>query len=269
MTDAEIDEIIQVLKREHGYDFSNYSMASFRRRVQRVMNLYHIAGFYDLKYALVNDKKFIGHFVHEISVCVTEMFRDPQFFKKLTDKVLPLLASYPTIKIWHAGCSTGEEVFSLAILLDEMGLLQRSRIYATDINQEAIEKAKKGIIDARNIKEYTQNYIKAGGKNDFSVYYTARYDNAMIKKELREGIVFSQHNLVVDGAFNEFQLVCCRNVLIYFNRTLQNHVLSLFYSSLAPLGFLALGIKESLLFTEAKDKFDVVDNANKIFRRKV
>lgn len=269
MTAAELDEIILLLNREHGYDFSNYSMASFKRRVLRVMSLNRITNFYDFKYAVINDKKFVAHFVQEITVNVTEMFRDPLFFSKLRDKVLPLLASYPTIKVWHAGCSTGEEVYSMAILVHEMGLLQRCRIYATDINQAAIDKAKKGIIDVRLIKEYTQNYIKAGGKNDFSAYYTARYDNAIIKKELRESIVFSQHNLVVDGAFNEFQLICCRNVLIYFNRTLQNHVLNLFYNSLSPLGFLALGIKESLLFTTAKDRFTVIDNTAKIYRRKV
>ncbi len=268
MTNEEVDEIILLLHREHGYDFSNYSPASFKRRVLRVIALNRIANFYDLKFALVNDKKFAGHFVQEITVNVTEMFRDPQFFSALSSRVLPTLASYPSIKIWHAGCSTGEEVYSLAILLHEAGLLKRSRIYATDINTAALEKAKKGIIDVRLVKEYTQSYIKTGGKNDFSSYYTARYDNAIIKKELRESVVFSQHNLVVDGAFNEFQLICCRNVLIYFNRVLQNRVLNLFYNSLAPLGFMGLGIKEAILFADIKNKFDAVDNTVKIFRRK-
>jgi chemotaxis protein methyltransferase CheR len=268
MTNADMEEIVLLLNREHGFDFSNYSAASFKRRVLRVMSLSRIGTFYDLKYAIINDKKFVAHFVQEIPVNVTEMFRDPVFFKKLDEKVLPLLASYPTIKIWHAGCSTGEEVYSLAIMLHEMELLKRCRIYATDINPAAIEKAKKGIIDLRLLKEYTQNYIKAGGTADFSSYYTARYDNAIIRKDLREKVVFSQHNLVIDGAFNEFQLICCRNVLIYFNKVLQNHVLKLFYNSLAPLGYLALGIKESLLFTDVKDRFEAIDAHVKIFRRK-
>lgn len=231
------------------------------------MSLNRIASFYDLKYAVTNDKKFVAHFIQEITVNVTEMFRDPQFYKKLNDKVLPVLASYPSIKIWHAGCSTGEEVYSLAILLHEMDLLKRVRIYATDINTLALEKARKGIIDVRLVKEYTRNYIKAGGKSDFSSYYTARYDNAIIHRHLRERVVFSQHNLVADSVFNEFQLICCRNVLIYFNSFLQNRVLQLFYNSLSPLGYLALGIKESLLFTGLQHKFEVADGTAKIFRR--
>jgi len=267
MTTAELDEIILLLKSEHGYDFSNYSAASFKRRVQRVMSLHRVANFYDLKYTITNDKHFVALFVQEITVNVTEMFRDPNFFRKLKDSVLPVLASYPSIKIWHAGCSTGEEVYSLAILLQEMGLFERTRIYATDINGAALEKARKGIVDVRLIKEYTQNYIKAGGSADFSLYYTARYDHAIMRKNVRERIVFSQHNLVVDGVFNEFQLICCRNVLIYFNRVLQNRVLQLFYNSLSPLGYLALGIKESLMFTDVKNKFETIDNTNKIFRR--
>ena len=267
MTNAELEEIITLLKHEYGYDFSNYSVASFQRRVYRVMSLYHLSNFYDLKYAITNDKKFVTKFVQDITVNVTEMFRDPSFYKKLHNKVLPALASYPSIKIWHAGCSTGEEAYSMAILLHEMGLLNRTLIYATDLNKAAIDKAKKGIVDMKYVKEYTQNYLKSGGRAEFSSYYTARYDNAILQKNLRDKIVFSQHNLVSDSAFNEFQLICCRNVLIYFNRTLQNHVLSLFYSSLSPLGYLALGIKESLLFTEVKDKFDTVDNTTKIFRR--
>lgn len=268
MTNEELDEIIVLLKQKYGYDFSNYSGASFKRRVLRVMDLNRVNGFYDLKYTLTNDKKFVPRFLQDLTVNVTEMFRDPQFYKQLNEKVLPVLASYPNIKIWHAGCSTGEEVYSLAILLHEMNLLKRCIIYATDLNPVNIEKARKGMVDVKFMKEYTQNYIKSGGKEDFSSYYTARYDNALIRKDIREKIVFSQHNLVVDGAFNEFQLICCRNVLIYFNRVLQNHVLHLFYNSLAPLGYLALGIKESLLFTDEKNKFETVAEQVKIFRRK-
>jgi chemotaxis protein methyltransferase CheR len=180
---------------------------------------------------------------------------------------LPVIASYPSIKIWHAGCSSGEEVFSMAILLHEAGLLKRTKIYATDLNPNNIEKAKKGILPADVLKEYVGNYLRAGGQRDFASYYTAMYDNAIIRKDLRENIIFSQHNLVTDQVFNEFQLILCRNVMIYFNRQLQNRVINLFYNSLSTFGFLALGIKESLLFSDLKDKFEVVSNPEKIFKR--
>jgi chemotaxis protein methyltransferase CheR len=268
MTNNEVEEIIVLLKQQYGYDFANYSMASFKRRVQRVIDINRMNDVYSLKYAILNKKEFERQLLENITVNVTEMFRDPQFYKELAQKVLPVLASYPTIKIWHAGCCTGEEVFSLAIMLHEADLLKRCRIYATDVNPANIEKAGHGIIDARMMKDYTQNYIKAGGRNDFSSYYTARYEHAIIRKDLREKIFFSQHNLVSDEVFNEFQLICCRNVLIYFNRTLQNRVLNLFYNSLAPLGYLALGTKESLLFTDVKGSFETVDGTAKIFRKK-
>jgi len=268
LTNNEVAEIIVLLKQQYGYDFANYSLASFKRRLQRVIDISRMDGFAALKNAILHEKGFETLLLQNITVNVTEMFRDPSCYKLLCDKVLPVLASYPSIQIWHAGCSTGEEVFSLAILLHEAGLLKRCRIYATDINPENIAKAGQGIMDARMLKDYTQNYIKAGGKADFASYYTARYGHAIIRKDLREKIVFSQHNLVSDGVFNEFQLICCRNVLIYFNRVLQSRVLGLFYNSLAPLGYLALGTKESLLFSDVKERFETVDSVAKIFRRK-
>jgi chemotaxis protein methyltransferase CheR len=197
------------------------------------------------------------------------MFRDPIFYRALREKVLPKLAAYPVIKIWHAGCSTGEEVFSMCILLHEAGLLDRARIYATDLNPANIEKAKTGIIPVRYMKDYTANYIQAGGTSDFSMYYTARYENAMIAKELRNNVVFSLHNLVSDQVFNEFQLICCRNVLIYFNKELQNRIFHLFYESLTPMGYMAIGMKESLLFTDMRHKFETVQATTKIYRRKI
>ena len=268
ITDTEVQEIIVLLMTQYGYDFTNYSMASFKRRVLRVMDINKMDSLYKLKNAILHDATFKRQLLETVTVNVTEMFRDPLFYKQITNKVLPVLASYPNINIWHAGCSTGEEVFSMVILLQEAGLLKRCRIYATDVNPANIEKAQQGIIDARMMKDYTQNYIKAGGKNDFSSYYPARYENAIIRKDLREKIVFTQHNLVGDEVFNEFQLICCRNVLIYFNRILQNRVLDLFYNSLAPLGYLALGTKESLLFTGVKEKFEITDSTAKIFRKK-
>jgi len=267
ITTEELTDILQVINLNYGYDFSNYSQASMRRRMARCMQTAGIDAVYDLKYALVNDKSFFSWFLQVLTVNVTEMFRDPGFYKELKEKVLTKLATYPVIKIWHAGCATGEEVYSMAIMLKEEGLLNRSKIYATDLNPGNLEKARKGIIPLKQMKDYTFNYIQSGGKDDFSSYYTARYDNAIIHKDLRENIIFSQHNLVTDQVFNEFQLICCRNVLIYFNKELQNNVLHLFYKSLAPLTYLALGMKESLLFSDLRNKFTAVSAVNKIFRR--
>jgi chemotaxis protein methyltransferase CheR len=203
-----------------------------------------------------------------ITVNVTEMFRDPAFYKSLREQVIPKLAAYPNIKIWHAGCSTGEEVFSMAILLQEAGLLSRTKIYATDLNPTNLERAAAGILPLDNMKDFTQNYIQSGGLADFSNYYTARYDNVLIKKELRRHIAFFQHNLVTDKVFNEFQLICCRNVFIYFNRELQNSVLQLFFDSLSSRGYLAMGLKETMRFADIHGKFETVHAYHKIYRRK-
>lgn len=262
-----LSEIVSILQTQHGYDFSNYAKASFVRRIERVMDLADLRTVYDLKFQLTNNKEFFAYFLQNITVNVTEMFRDPMFYKDLSEKVIPVLATYPYIKIWHAGCSTGEEVYSLSILLHEAGLLDRCKIYATDLNPLNLEKAKIGILSTKQMREYTQNYLQAGGKSEFSNYYTARYDSVIISKELRKNVVFSQHNLVTDGVFNEFQLICCRNVMIYFNRQLQNRAYNLFYESLSHLGYLAVGAKESLLFAPIKQKFDAVTASSKIFRR--
>ncbi|TDH29151.1 protein-glutamate O-methyltransferase CheR [Segetibacter sp. 3557_3] len=267
LTDQELTEVLQLINQLYGYDFTGYASASMHRRVYRFMHASGLNTYDDLRYNLSEQKATFEHFLEFISVNVTEMFRDPEFFKTIKEEVFPRLATYPLIRIWHAGCATGEEVFSMAILLKEAGLLERTRIYATDINPVNIEKAKKGIMTLQVIKDYTANYIKSGGSKDFSGYYTALYNNALISKELRENILFSQHNLVTDQVFNEFQLVCCRNVMIYFNKGLQNKVLHLLHDSLAPLGYLALGPKESLLFTDIADRFEVISPAFKIFRR--
>jgi len=269
LTSDEIRTLQQLILQQHGYDFTQYSVASFERRVSRFLTVSGLKSFYDLKYHLINNKDFFTFFLENLTVNVTEMFRDPTFYRHLREEVLPQLATYPVIKIWHAGCATGEEVFSMCILLQEENLLDRSIIYATDLNPKNIEHAKKGIVPLNVMKEYTQNYHLSGGKNDFSSYYTASYDNVLIKKELRKRIVFSQHNLVTDHAFNEFQLILCRNVLIYFDRPLQNRVIHLFYESLSPQGFLALGIKESLLFADDRNNFEIAQPLTKIFRRKL
>ncbi|GAA4469585.1 chemotaxis protein CheR [Nibrella saemangeumensis] len=265
----ELNAIIDLIRLQYGYDFSDYAPASFRRRIARCMSTAGIKTAYDLKFHLLNDKPFFGWFLQSITVNVTEMFRDPAFYKMLREQVLPTLASYPVLKIWHAGCATGEEVFSMAILLQEEGLLRRTRIYATDLNPANLERARTGIVPLQHMRDYTFNYIQSGGKNEFSSYYTARYENAIIDKELRQNILFSPHNLVTDQVFNEFQLICCRNVLIYFNKVLQNRVIHLFYDSLSPLGYLAIGMKESLLFSDIRDRFDVVSATTKVFRRKM
>jgi chemotaxis protein methyltransferase CheR len=267
ISDEELEDIVSLIRIRHGYDFSNYAAASLKRRVEKFMQQSK-ASLFDLKYHITNDKAYFFWMLQSLTVNVTEMFRDPQFYKMMRETILPKLSSYPIIKIWHAGCSTGEEVFSMAILLKELDLLKRSKIYATDINISNVEKAVAGIIPMHYMKDYTANYIKSGGTEDFSDYYTAKYNNAIIKKELKKNIVFSQHNLVTDHAFNEFHLICCRNVLIYFNNKLQNHAMTLFYESLAPLGYLALGTKESIAFTDVQTRFETVSGTNKIFRRK-
>lgn len=255
------------LKEHHGYDFSNYARASFTRRVNKYMGDNEIISASDLQSHLGNDKNHITKFLHTVTVNVTEIFRDPFAYRVLREKIVPALASYPNIKIWHAGCSTGEEVFSMCILLEEAGLLGRTTIYATDINAANIEKAKTGMLPLSKMKEYTSNYINAGGTAEFADYYTARYNHALIRSELRKQVVFFQHNLVTDQAFNEFHFILCRNVMIYFDRQLQNRILRLFYESMPRLGFLSLGVKESISFSTVVDKFETIDTDTKLFRK--
>jgi len=268
ITDEELVEILQLLLHQYGYDFCNYTTASLKRRILHFMDAMRINNVYDLKYSLTDHKDFFTQFLQTVTVNTTDMFRDPTFYKTIREKILPELATYPVIKIWHAGCATGEEVFSLSILLYEAQLLKRCLIYATDVNAVNLERASKGFVPLDNLKEYIHNYHESGGKNDFSSYYTARYDYLQINKELLTNIVFSHHNLVSDGVFNEFQLILCRNVLIYFNSHLQNKVVTLLYDSLSLLGYLGLGTKESLLFTDLKSKFDCVYPTQNIFKRR-
>lgn len=264
----DLNEIINILFHRHGYDFSNYTKASLLRRVNRFVSEIKAKSVYDLKFRLLNDEDVFKQFLQEVTVNVTELFRDPLYYKAIREQVLPVLASYPIIKIWHAGCSTGEEVFSMCILLHEAGLLNRTRLYATDINPINLAKAKNGIIPLGNMKDYTTNYLKSGGKESFSDYYSARYNHAIIKEYLRKKIIFSQHNLVSDSVFNEFQFISCRNVMIYFDKTLQERVLKLFHDSLSPLGFLGLGFKETLLFSTLNEEYSIVNKEAKIYRRK-
>jgi chemotaxis protein methyltransferase CheR len=259
--------LLESIRCTYGYDFTEYAEASVKRRVHHFMNTNKFNSIKDLERTLLKEDVVFEQFIQDVTVNVTEMFRDPAFYKSLQKNVIPRLATYPFIKIWIAGSSTGEEVYSVAIFLKENGLLDRSVIYATDINQKALQIAKEGIYHIKNMKGYTSNYIKAGGKYAFSDYYVAQYDSALLDRSLKQSIVFSVHNLAVDRSFNEFQLILCRNVLIYFNQQLQNKVITLFHESLCPLGFLALGNKESLLFAERRGGFEEVDRRERIFIR--
>jgi chemotaxis protein methyltransferase CheR len=266
--DISADELLEFLKSiqvKYGYDFTGYSEASLKRRVINFMGKQKINTISDLAALLLNSESHFEFFIQELSVTVTEMFRDPYFFRALREKVLPRLATYPVVRIWVAGCATGEEVYSMAILLKEENLLDRSIIYATDINRKSLQIAREGIYSLENMKSYTTNYMKAGGKESFSKYYQAKYDLALFDKSLRQNVVFAPHNLTADKVFNEFQLITCRNVLIYFTQQLQNQVLDLFYESLCPFGFLGLGTKESLLFMDKKNCFQEGDEKMKIF----
>jgi chemotaxis protein methyltransferase CheR len=261
----ELKELLESIRFIYGYDFTEYAESSVKRRISDFMSSNKITSLGALGKALLKEDAFFEQFVQEITVNVTEMFRDPGFYSSLRKNIVARLATYPFIKIWIAGSSTGEEIYSLAILLKEEGLLERTVIYATDINQKALQSAREGIYSMRNMDHYAKNYLKAGGKKDLSEYYTAKYDAVLLDRSLKQNIVFAVHNLTVDKSFNEFQLILCRNVLIYFNQSLQNKVLNLFHESLCPFGYLGLGSKESLLFADRKKNFDEVDTKEKIF----
>lgn len=251
----------------YGYDFTGYARASLKRRIDSFYAKNRLSSFAELQQQLMEDPSYFMRFVEEVTVNVTEMFRDPVFYKTLREDILPVLATYPFIRIWHAGCSTGEEVYSMAILLKEANLLHKSILYATDLNQAVLEKAKSGIFPISTMQQNSENYIRSGGKADFSAYYYANYNNAKFNSMFGERMIFSTHNLVADASFNEFQLILCRNVLIYFDKELQAKVLRLFDKSLESLGFLALGSKESLRFSSIASHYKQVANKEKIWRK--
>lgn len=261
----EMEQLIQLIKNVHGFDFSDYSSASLKRRISRVTQLQNLSLF-DLKDLLTNDPDYFEHFLTEITVNVTEMFRDPDFFQSLKHHVLPYLDSYQHIKVWNAGCSSGEELYSFAITFEEASLYQRSFMYGTDINAIVIDQARSGRYPLKQMKLYAENYRQAGGVNSLSDYYQTDHEAAVIIPELKQRTLFSIHNLVSDGVFNEFHLISCRNVLIYFNQSLQEKVIQLFYDSLANFGFLCLGSKESLKGNVAR-RFKVIDRKNNIYQK--
>lgn len=266
ISDEQIEILLNDILEIYGYDFTEYSKASIKRRIVRLYVLDKHLGFSEFRFTIRTDPEYFGRFVEEITVNVTEMFRDQQFYQTLRDNILPTLGTYPMIRIWLAGCSTGEEAYSIAIILKELKLLHKSLIYATDINTSVLEKASSGLFPLSQMKLYSENYILSGGKEDFSTYYSANYSLAKFDDDLRGRIIFSTHNLVADRSFNEFQLILCRNVLIYFNRTLQFKVLNLFDESLESLGYLALGTKETIEFSTIVKKYKRIKN-QKIWRK--
>ncbi len=257
--DEEVESLIKEVYDRYGYDFSEYSRASFKRRINRICLIDRFTSFAELRYTVLNDPEYLKRFIEEITVNVTEMFRDPFFFKTLREKILPQLGTYPLIRIWVAGCSTGEEAYSIAILLKEANLYHKSLIYGTDLNPSVLEKARAGIFPLQQMKLYSENYMLSGGTKDFSDYYTANYDSVRFDKNLQQKLILSTHNLVSDSSFNSFQLIICRNVLIYFDRGLQEKVFRLFDNSLENLGFLALGAKETLRFSKLDKNYHQVD----------
>ncbi|MFL5561835.1 MAG: CheR family methyltransferase [Gemmatimonadaceae bacterium] len=262
----EIELLLEAIFRHYGFDFRSYAFSSIRRRIWKRINAEELPNVTSLQERVLHDPQVMERLLLDLSINVTAMYRDPGFYRAFREQVVPLLRTYPFIRVWHAGCSTGEEVYSMAILLEEEGLLGKSRLYATDINEVVLQQARAGIFPLERMQEYTENYIKAGGKRAFSEYYVAKYDGALFNPSLTEHVVFSQHNLVTDRSFSEFNVILCRNVLIYFDRSLQAKVHRLFYDSLVNFGILGLGGKESLKFSQYEDCYEQI-SSEKIYRK--
>jgi len=264
---VEIELMLEGIFRQYGFDFRSYAYASIRRRLWKRVEAEGLANLSELQALVLHDTDSMERLLLDLSVNVTSMFRDPLFYSVFRTKVIPLLRTYPFIRLWHAGCSTGEEVYSVAIMLEEAGLYDRARLYATDINDVVLQQARRGIFPIERMQEYTENYIRAGGTRSFSEYYTAKYDGALFDQRLMRNVVFAQHNLVTDRSFAEFHVIFCRNVLIYFDQNLQNRVHSLFYDSLVRLGMMCLGSKESLKFSKYEPCYERLDASEKIYRK--
>jgi chemotaxis protein methyltransferase CheR len=264
----ELELFLEAIYQRYGYDFRHYARASARRRALHILSKSGCENLSDLIPLLLRNEEFAQKAVHDFSITVTEMFRDPDFYQAVRQTVMPYLQTYPFIKIWVAGCATGEEVYSLAILLQEEGLYDRTTIYATDFNETALKKAAEGIYPLKEVQQYTGNYQKSGGARSFSDYYHAEYNSAIMDASLKANITFANHNLVTDSVFSEVQVVFCRNVLIYFDRTLQNWALNTLANSLARGGFLCLGTKETLEFSTIFDQFKAVIFEQRIYQKR-
>ena len=263
----EVELLLEAVHRRYGFDFREYAPASLKRRLWRRIRAEGLGSVSGLQERVLHDPAVMEQLLLDLSINVTAMFRDPTFYGAFREKVVPVLKTYPFARIWVAGCSTGEEVYSLSILLEEEGLRDRARIYATDINEAVLERARAGVFALDRMQEYTRNYIRAGGKRAFSEYYVAAYDGAQFQRSLADNVVFAQHNLVSDRSFNEFHVIVCRNVMIYFDRPLQDRVHELFYESLATFGVLALGHKESIRFSQHEGSYQELDPLEKLYRK--
>ncbi len=267
LEDIELHLLLEGIYRHYGLDFRDYAAASLKRRIHETMNAEGTRTVSAYQDKVLHDSACMDRLMLALSINVTAMFRDPGFYATFRQKVVPLLRTYPFVRIWHAGCATGEEVYSLAILLQEENLYAKCRIYATDMNKEVLRKAREGIFPLSAMKEYTNNYMQAGGKRFFSDYYTAQYGSVIFRPSLIENVVFSEHNLATDSSFNEFQVVLCRNVMIYFNKTLQARVHNLIYDSLSMFGVFGIGNKESLRFTSRESFYEELDDKDKLYRK--
>ncbi|MGE7695493.1 CheR family methyltransferase [Lysinibacillus sp. NPDC094177] len=266
-TDLEIDLLLEAIYRLSGFDFRQYNRSSISRRINNRMRINNIPTISRVLEKVIHENGFLEQLLNDFSINVTEMFRNPSFFNAFRQEVVPYLRDYPEIRIWHAGCATGEEVFSMAILLQEEGLMDKAVIYATDMNQQVLDKAKKGIFPTNKMQAYTKNYMQAGGIHAFSEYYKTDYQYAYFHPSLLKNIIFAQHNLVTDQSFNEFHVIVCRNVLIYFSSELQNQVHHLFSESLGDNGFLCLGDKETIRFEDSISKYKEIIGNEKIYQK--
>lgn len=267
-SELEIKLLLEAVYQQYGYDFRQYSQGHVKRRIMNRMMKWKLEDVSQIQSKILSDKTLASELLQDLSITVTEMFRDKGFYHSLRQIVIPILKTYPFIKIWHAGCATGEEAYSMAIILEEEGLYDRTTIYATDFNQQALNQAKEGIFSNSLIKEYTTNYQLSGGKESFSSYYTSNYDNVIMNAAIKRNIVWANHNLVTDSVFAEVNLILCRNVIIYFDSDLQNKVQHLFYNSLNNGGILCLGNKESLRFTDLQNEYIELDKKQRIFKKK-
>lgn len=265
--DIELRMLVEAVYLKYNYDFRDFTGASQKRRVLVAMREMECDTVSALQSRVLHEPNGFAQLLQYLTIPVTEMFRDPEYFLAVREQVAPFLKTYPSLKIWVAGCSTGEEVYSLAILLKEEGLLERSIIYATDINPESLEAARRGVFPLERMRLYTENYQKSGGKAAFSDYYTAAYGGALFERSLMDNVTFADHSLSTDSVFSETHFVSCRNVLIYFNRRLQDRVLGLFHDSLCHRGFLGLGSKESIDFSSYADRFESLARRERVFRK--
>jgi chemotaxis protein methyltransferase CheR len=263
----EMQLLLEGIYQHYGYDFRGYALASLKRRLWRRAHAEGVRSLSGLQERVLHDPAILERLLADLSINVTSMFRDPSFYAAFRKQVVPLLRTYPFLRIWNAGCSTGEETYSLAILLMEAGLYDKARIYATDINDAVLERAQRGRFPLERMRDYTANYLRAGGQDEFSRYYTVEGDEAKFSPQLCSRVVFANHNLVSDGPFNDFNVIVCRNVMIYFGKGLQDRVHALFYDSLETFGVLALGHKESIRFTRHEEQFEELNPKERLYRK--